>query len=420
MNKLVVSLSIGILAGLAVGLMHLLGLFVTPELTLFQAIGFKQPPLNYGWVAQVPIVLSMAALAGWICLVIPSRKRRWIVLLFGALLCYTGSWTLALYGVFISPFQSIVAIFWSALWSSLYRRSRLGKRQKLIDRLFVDRVSPGNLQLIQKSPALVFEPRQSEGSTLFVSLNHSPLLAEALSAPQYLEAVNRFLQTAGDFLIDNGAYLDECNGSGIRAVFGLPLDNSGHARSACRAALGLKTRLVELNRELDSLLQHRLDFTIGIDSGELLGGMMGRHHGARFAVTGPSAEFARQLAQAAPQYGTVILVGSETYHAAGEDLEVRPTEVVRAPNYRKRQEIFEILAPKNTLTPELETSRDHFWKGVVYFRERQWEKALKAFEAARIPGIPDPAIDFYILRLDRIRRGDEEAERRQMLLFASN
>ena len=78
---------------------------------------------------------------------------------------------------------------------------------------------------------------------------------------------------------------------------------------------------------------------------------------------------------------------------------------------RRRIELYEILAPKHDLSPERERSRDHFWRGVIYFREKQWEKAAQEFSKARITGIPDAALDFYIQRVERSRRGEEDVQR---------
>ncbi|MEI6337565.1 MAG: hypothetical protein WCQ57_03155, partial [Verrucomicrobiota bacterium] len=114
-----------------------------------------------------------------------------------------------------------------------------------------------------------------------------------------------------------------------------------------------------------------------------------------------------------------ILVGPETCEQAAETFEARPIEVLKAMGERRRIELYEILAPKHSLSPERERSRDHFWRGVIYYREKQWDKSIQEFTQSRITGIPDAALDFYIQRVERSRRGEEDALKDQMVPFSN-
>jgi hypothetical protein len=98
-------------------------------------------------------------------------------------------------------------------------------------------------------------------------------------------------------------------------------------------------------------------------------------------------------------------------------VEVRPIEIIKVAARRKRVEIYEILAPKHALSPERERSRDHFWTGVLHFREKQWDKAVAEFMKARITGIPDEALDFYLRRVEQSRRSGGEAAKETMPAF---
>ena len=152
----------------------------------------------------------------------------------------------------------------------------------------------------------------------------------------------------------------------------------------------------------------------------MIGAAYGSSRLASFSVSGPAVEFARRLCAACSTYGCRILVGPETFEQTAEAFEARPIEVLKATGERRRVELYEILAPKHDLSPERERSRDHFWRGVIYFREKQWEKSAQEFSNARITGIPDAALDFYIQRVERIRRGEEDTAKDQMALFTAS
>jgi hypothetical protein len=101
---------------------------------------------------------------------------------------------------------------------------------------------------------------------------------------------------------------------------------------------------------------------------------------------------------------------------ASENIEGRPIDLLQRAGSRRRVELYEFLAPKNTLSPERERSRDQFWKGVILFRERKWEEATSALASARIAGIPDQVLDYYFERVERSRRGEDEKTPEQALL----
>jgi adenylate cyclase len=333
----------------------------------------------------------------------------------------TGSWTLALYGIFYSPFPGAFAILASFLIGLAYGRSGSGSRKKSMEGLFGQRVSRNAFnRLVNSDVSMEFPGTLEEGTVVVCEVQNHKELMELLAPEQYAAMTNLYLQLASDYLVEVGGYLDECTGESLRVVFGTPLADEKHASRACRAAIDLLSRLENLNRECDATWQRRFDFRIGINSGEMIGAKYGGSRLASFSVAGPAVEFARRLCAACATYGCRILVGPETFEQAAETFEARPIEVLKAMGERRRIELYEILAPKHDLSPERERSRDHFWRGVIYFREKQWEKAAQEFANARITGIPDAALDFYIQRVERSRRGGEDVTKDQMALFGAS
>jgi len=104
-------------------------------------------------------------------------------------------------------------------------------------------------------------------------------------------------------------------------------------------------------------------------------------------------------------YGSRLLIGPETYSLAAESIEVRPIELIRGKTAQSCEEIYEILGMKNVLSIEDLHKRDLFWKGIVYYREKQWEDALDHFAAALSMGLPDAPIEYYIRRIEHLRTG---------------
>ena len=366
------------------------------------------------------LIAAFAFSVAWTSVDITRPLLKAVVACGAVILLLTGSMVLALYNVFFSPFPSAFAVLVSFGIGLAYGRTDSGARKRVMERLFGLRLSRGNFnQLVNSETPLDFPGTLQNGTVLVVSVNNHSELMELLTPENYAAMTNRYLRTASDYLVEVGGYLDECGGESVRVVFGAPLADDLHAAKACRAAIDLAVRLDDLNRECDSTWQRRLDFRIGINSGEMISAAYGGTRLGSFSVAGPAVEFARRLCAACATYGSRILIGPETFEAASESLEVRPIEVIKSVGERRRIEIYEILGPKHGLSPERERSRNYFWTGVLHYRERQWDKAMGEFSQARITGIPDPVLDYYVRRVERTRRGEEEVFKDQMQLFTA-
>jgi class 3 adenylate cyclase len=349
-----------------------------------------------------------------------STRELYPLSLAATLLTLGASLIGALYGSFLSPAPGVAGIILGVFAILIFRQTEMGSREPVLRRLFGQRLRPEIFRrLVDGNLPVDFPGEMHEASVLVCTVHNHVELMEVLKPADYVALMNLYLRTASDFLVDVGGYLDECSGESIRVIFGAPLPAEGaanHASKAARASIDLVSRLEELNRECDNRWQKRLDFRIGVNSGSMIAAAYGGARVGRYSVSGPVVEFARHLSAACAQYGCRILSGPITYEMASETVEGRPIDLLQRAGSRRRVELYEFLAPKNSLSPERERSRDQFWKGVILFRERKWEEAIKAFSSARIPGIPDKVLDHYLERVERARRGEDEPTPEQALL----
>lgn len=418
MRYLKATLLIGTASALLVLLLYATGFLTnTPDAVLLKALALKKPILIPA-IWQILLFTALAFAAAWTTIDITRPALKTIVACTAMFLFATSTQVLALLNVFFNPLPSIAAILLSFLMGMAYGRGASGARKRIIERLFSQRVSRGAFsRLFNSNIPADFPGEKVEGTIIVCEIQNQAELIELLSPMDYASMVNLYLQTASDYLVEVGGYLDECTGESLRVVFGAPLPDEMHASKACRAALDLLARLDILNKECDATWQRRFDFRIGVNSGVMIGAAYGGTRLASYSVAGPAVEFARRLSAACGFYGCRILIGPETFEAAAEGFEVRPIEVLKNFGPIRHAELYEILAPKHGLSAERERSRDHFWRGVIYFREGKWNQAVEEFQQARITGIPDPALDFYIRRVEKARRGMSEIEREQAMLF---
>ncbi len=317
------------------------------------------------------------------------------------------SWVLHLFGIFFSPYPSIAAILDALAFGLLYAQSPAGQRKHTLYKVVGDRMSPRTFDtLLNSDVPLKFNGEMRGGTVLLCEiLNHDELVA-ALHLPDYVAMTHAFLRNAAEFLMERGAYLDECDNEKARAIFGVPLPEADHATVACEAALELVDRLDRVNEECLSLWSQRFDYRISINTGDILIATAGVHHPGALNASGETVDFAGRMCAANAIYGTRILINSRAFMLAESAVEVRPVELIQRHRDRPdREEVYELLARAGTLsTPERER-RDDFWKAVILYREKRWDEALALFrKAARACGRDEPS-ELYIARISQITFG---------------
>jgi adenylate cyclase len=312
-----------------------------------------------------------------------------------------------LHGAYFSPFAGITAILVAAAAALTFSQTEIGRRKRMLQQMLGDRVSKGTFaRMVDGNAPLKFDGKLCEATVLVCEiLNHEELLA-TLRTDNYVAMTNSFLENAADFLVERGAYLDECDGEAVRVVFGAPLPDADHARLACEASLELAVRLETVNRACLDKWGKVFDWRLGINSGEIIFAAYGSRRLGALSVSGEPVEFARRLCAANSIYGTRTLIGARTFVLAEEAIEVRPMELIqRYPDASSREEVYELITHKDQLSEPQRARRDLFWKGVVFFRENLLDRAFVTFMETREKYGADGAVDFYIRRIEQMQQG---------------
>jgi len=411
MRKLKASVVIGAISVALSLLLLATGLPAFLDALLLKSLAIPQDGRAIAGTPWLTMLLFAFGVA-WVWVDVSNSALKIALSFASAILLCTWAPVLALHGKFFSPVLPVFAVICSAGLSFAWGKTRSGQRNQQLEQLFGLRLPKSAFQSIIASDATPdFPGRVVNASVLVIAVQNHAELMELLPPESYTAITNLYLKTASDYLVESGAYLDECNGECIRVVFGAPIADARHAVRACRAAVDLAARLDELNKECDARWQRRLDVRMGLDTGDIIAGVFGCGRLGSYSVAGPAVDFARRLCAASSMYGARILIGPDAYTPASESVEVRPIEILKVAEKRRRIEIYEILAPKHALSPERERSRDHFWTGVLHYREKQWDKAVDEFTKARITGIPDEALDFYLRRIEQVRRQSAETHK---------
>lgn len=405
MRYLKVTILFGFASAFVTGGLVLLNAFDRPDAALWSFLGHTTAPSHHP-VVQCFAAALLAFCIAWTTVDIYKLSLK-IVIAAGALVeipALTG--VLNLHGAFFSPFASLLAIALSFGAAIAYSRSEAGGRKRYLQQIFGGRISRKTFYSLLDSSAPIKFDGEFRDTTVIVCeiFNHDELM-DSLPVADYVAMTNQFLETGADFLVEREGYLDECGGESLRVIFGATLEDREHASKACDAALALADRLERLNEECEARWKHRFDYRIGVNSGEVVIAAYGSKRLGSFSVAGETVEFSRRLCSANLIYGSLILIGPDTYALATNAIEVRPIELIRGKTPNSREEIYELLAMKNVLSAEDLKKRDLFWKAIVYYREAQWDYALEYFQSSLTMTPADAPVEFYIRRIEHLRTG---------------
>lgn len=165
-----------------------------------------------------------------------------------------------------------------------------------------------------------------------------------------------------------------------------------------------------INQECSSRWFQELQAGVGVSSGKVVSGIYGSKEHFFLSGIGPEVDFSRRLSIANLRYGSDLLVGPNTYALVQDVIEMRPMEMFYNPETGAMTEIYQLLVPKEDFSDANRQLRDHYWEGVIHYREGNFTQAIESFGKARIPGKEDAPLEYFILAAQEGLSGDRPPE----------
>jgi adenylate cyclase len=181
----------------------------------------------------------------------------------------------------------------------------------------------------------------------------------------------------------NGGTLKEYVGDELMAIFGAPLEQPDHAARACRTAIAMRDRLIELDAIWADQGRPPLKARIGVNSGTMLLGNLGSSYRFTYGVLGKDVSLGSNMETLAGNYDIKILVAENTVRLVEDDFILRQVDMVDAKDRIKPIGVYELVAAAATPLPEEQANAlRYFREGFDAYMHREWKTALNAFENA--------------------------------------
>jgi adenylate cyclase len=142
-------------------------------------------------------------------------------------------------------------------------------------------------------------PRRLTSTVLFADIASSTRIGRSLEPDVFMDWISTILDNMAQVARDHGGFVEKFTGDGIVVVFGAPLasetraEQQRDAQSACACALAQRALIEDLNRTPGLAAPYRV--RIGLHSGTLLGGTLGRAGSLQYNVIGDTVNVAARV-----------------------------------------------------------------------------------------------------------------------------
>lgn len=159
------------------------------------------------------------------------------------------------------------------------------------------------------------EGELKETTILFSDLEGFTSLSEKLSPTELITTLNEYFTAVVEPIERHGGVVTQFQGDAILASFNQPRPDEDHAANAVRAAMEIQ-QILKGRTFGDGL---HLRSRVGINSGVVVGGLVGTRDRLGYTVHGDDVNLAARLEQLNKDYGTNIIVSDSTRRLAGPE-----------------------------------------------------------------------------------------------------
>ncbi|MFT5739424.1 MAG: adenylate cyclase [Planctomycetota bacterium] len=151
----------------------------------------------------------------------------------------------------------------------------------------------------------------SESTIMFTDIEGFTSISERLSPEQLIDALNRYFTLVAEPIAEFGGVISQFQGDAVLATFNVPKPDPAHASNAVKAALGIQEVLS--GKEFGDGVS--FNTRIGINSGKVVGGLVGSGSRVAYTVHGDNVNLTARLEQLNKDYGTRIIVSESTVNS---------------------------------------------------------------------------------------------------------
>ncbi len=296
--------------------------------------------------------------------------------------------------------RPVLAILFAYLFVLAYRYVDEERNKRYIKNMFQHYLTASVVNELLKSPDMLkLGGERREATVFFSDIKNFTTVSEKLEPETLIEQLNEYLSAMTEVVLKYDGYLDKYEGDAIMAVFGVPVQQTDHARRGCLAALEMQKILVDLRTKWRAEGKPEFHARMGLNSGPMIAGNIGGKDRFDYTVIGDAVNLASRLEGANKEYGTSIMISETTAQLLGETFVLRELDLLRVKGKQKPVVVYELLAEKRAdLSIGKIMALEAYERGLRFYRQRKWDSAIREFEIALAADVNDGPSRTYIER----------------------
>ena len=189
--------------------------------------------------------------------------------------------------------------------------------------------------------AFVRDSEREHATVVIADIKGSTALSRSIDPEEWWTITARLFELMSEVVHASGGRVRAFTGDGILAVFGRGGMADDHAQRACEAALALREAIRGPAAELRRDHGLELSIRIGINSGELITGIIGTGYRRCYSVTGYAVALAKRMETLAEP--DRICLSENTAWLLGVGVEVRSLGSYEVKGAPKPVRVFELM-----------------------------------------------------------------------------
>ncbi|MEE9117897.1 MAG: adenylate/guanylate cyclase domain-containing protein, partial [Calditrichia bacterium] len=227
-------------------------------------------------------------------------------------------------------------------------------------------------------------------------------ISEQMTPEALVKLLNQYLTEMTNIIFEYDGMLDKYEGDAIMAVFGAPIAHGNHAYKCCAAALEMQEKLVLLRNLWSKQGKPQLHVRCGINTGPMIVGNMGSEARFDYTVMGDAVNLGARLEPANKEYGTLIMIGENTYKMAKDQIIVRQLDLLRVIGRKEPAKVYELVGLSEKGISEQKNQVIQFFdKGMENYLLQNWDMAVKYYKQALSIDPMDGPSKRYIARCEQ-------------------
>jgi adenylate cyclase len=276
-----------------------------------------------------------------------------VTLLAGILLFHIGFSVLSFQKLhFVFPlFSPLLALLLSYGSASTARYATTGRELRQTRRVLERYVAPQLVNYVMSNlESFQLKGNKRELTILISDVRNFTTMTEKSDPEELIALLNDYLAAMTDIIFKYNGIVDKFIGDGILAYWGAFTPEENHAEDAALAALEMIEQLAQLNQRWQEQGKQPIAIGIGINTGMVIFGNIGKGKKLEFTVIGDAVNLASRLEGLNKEFHTSIVIGEETRLRLGNNMDVRCLGGVKVKGKTIETQVYELRGRANAQT----------------------------------------------------------------------